>query len=181
MAKFLNEGLSFDSMEILFVCEGNIFRSTMAEALFNRIIDDAGYSKEIRASSAGTIAVDGSPASPYAVFVMGKRGISLESFRARRLTPELVQRADLILTMEEKHRRYVLELVPEAVGKTHTLKTFCAQEGEIYDLRGGGFEGAEKIAQEIEDCIKASLPRIIDRVGKAKDVNRILRKVSCVQ
>jgi protein-tyrosine-phosphatase len=169
MAKFLSEGLSFDPMEILFVCEGNIFRSTMAEALFNRIIDDAGHSKDMHASSAGIIAVDGSPASPYAVFVMGKRGISLESFRARRLTPELVQKADLILTMEEKHRRYVLELVPEAVGKTYTLKAFCGREGEIYDLGGGGFDGAEKIAQEIEDCIEASLPRIIEIMGKAKD------------
>ncbi|MBO3842455.1 MAG: low molecular weight protein arginine phosphatase [Candidatus Brockarchaeota archaeon] len=156
-------------MRILFVCEGNIFRSTMAEALFNRIIEDAGYnSKDMHASSAGIIAVDGSPASPYAVFAMKKRRICLESFRARRLTPELVQRADLILTMEEKHRRYVLELAPEAWGKTYTLKAFCGREGEIYDLGGGGFDEAEKIAQEIEDCIRASLPRIIEMAGEAE-------------
>jgi protein-tyrosine-phosphatase len=153
-------------MEILFVCEGNTFRSAMAEVLFNKIVRDAGYDKYVRALSAGVAAVEGSPPSPYAIYAMKKRGISLEGFHSRRLTPELIRRVDLILTMEEKHRRYVLELAPEASSKTFTLKAFCGQDGEIYDLRGGGFEGAERIAQEIENCIKIILPKIIELVEK---------------
>ncbi|MGQ9691502.1 MAG: arsenate reductase/protein-tyrosine-phosphatase family protein [Thermoproteota archaeon] len=149
-------------MNILFVCDGNIFRSLMAEALFKMVIEKEGLSnKDIGVSSAGIIATDGDPPSPYAIFAMKKMGIDLGGFRSKQLTPELIAKADLILTMEERQRRYVLEFAPEAVGKTYTLKAFYGQKGEIYDLKGGGFEGAEKIAREIEECIKTVLSKIL--------------------
>lgn len=133
----------------------------MAEALFKGVVEKEGLSnKDIEVSSAGIIANDGDPPSPYAIFAMKKIGINLESFHSKRLTPELIAKADLILTMEGRQRHYILELVPEAVGKTYTLKAFCGQEGEIYDLKEGGFEGAEKIAREIEGCVKIVLRKI---------------------
>lgn len=42
------------TVKILFVCLGNICRSPMAEAVFQKMVDDAGLSKVIEVDSAGT-------------------------------------------------------------------------------------------------------------------------------
>lgn len=41
-------------IHVLFVCLGNICRSPMAEAVFQKIVDDAGLSDQIAVDSAGT-------------------------------------------------------------------------------------------------------------------------------
>jgi len=42
------------TINVLFVCLGNICRSPMAEAIFQQLVDDAGLNEQIRVDSAGT-------------------------------------------------------------------------------------------------------------------------------
>ncbi|MCP4424756.1 MAG: low molecular weight phosphotyrosine protein phosphatase [Chloroflexi bacterium] len=42
------------TVQVLFVCLGNICRSPMAEAVFQKMVDDAGLSAQISVDSAGT-------------------------------------------------------------------------------------------------------------------------------
>ena len=42
------------TIHVLFVCLGNICRSPMAEAVFQKMVDDAGLSDQIAVDSAGT-------------------------------------------------------------------------------------------------------------------------------
>ncbi len=42
------------TVRVLFVCLGNICRSPMAEAVFQKMVDDAGLSDKIKVDSAGT-------------------------------------------------------------------------------------------------------------------------------
>lgn len=42
------------TVRVLFVCLGNICRSPMAEAVFQKMVDEAGLSHEIEVDSAGT-------------------------------------------------------------------------------------------------------------------------------
>jgi protein-tyrosine phosphatase len=42
------------SVKVIFVCLGNICRSPMAEAVFQKMVDEAGLSDEIMVDSAGT-------------------------------------------------------------------------------------------------------------------------------
>lgn len=74
---------------ILFVCVENAGRSQMAEAFAEKL--------GLTASSAGT--VPASKVSPIVVEVMKEKGIDLSSKMPRILTPEMISRASLVVTM----------------------------------------------------------------------------------
>jgi arsenate reductase len=78
---------------VLFACVHNAGRSQMAAAFFNQLADPA----RARATSAGT-----DPALRVHELVaqcMREVGIELEGVRPTRLTPEIAQSADLLVTM----------------------------------------------------------------------------------
>jgi len=101
---------------ILVVCIGNICRSPMAEALL-RLRAPAG----LHIHSAGIGALVGEPADPVSVRLMQDRAIDITAHRARQLTAMMVQQAELILVMEEKHMQHIHSLSPPAHGKVHCL------------------------------------------------------------
>jgi len=73
-------------VRVLFVCLGNICRSPMAEAIFQRLVDDAGLTGEVQVDSAGTSAYHvGEQAHPGTRRVLARHGIQY-SGRARQLT-----------------------------------------------------------------------------------------------
>ena len=75
--------------KILFVCVENAGRSQMAEAFAKQ--------RGISAMSAGT--VPASPVNPLVSGVMKERGIDLSSSHPKMLTIEMVNDADLVVTM----------------------------------------------------------------------------------
>jgi protein-tyrosine-phosphatase len=77
---------------VLFVCVGNTGRSQMAEAFFNHLAKG-----KARAMSAGT-----NPASiidPTVVQVMKEVDIDISSNRPKKLTLEILNQADKVITM----------------------------------------------------------------------------------
>jgi protein-tyrosine-phosphatase len=78
----------------LFVCLHNAGRSQMSAALFERA---AGGRH--RALSAGTLADPDGRVHPEVLDVMRELGIDLADRRPRRLTDELAQQADVVVTM----------------------------------------------------------------------------------
>ncbi|MCA9866536.1 MAG: low molecular weight phosphotyrosine protein phosphatase [Anaerolineae bacterium] len=76
------------TVRVLFVCLGNICRSPMAEAVFQKLVDDAGLTHEICVDSAGTSAYHvGEQAHPGTRRVLAGHGIHYEG-RARQIRPE---------------------------------------------------------------------------------------------
>ena len=88
------------------VCTANQCRSPMAEALARRIAERDGL--PIVASSAGTDAADGIPATVGAVRAMRRLGLDLDSHLSRNVKTVDVGGIDLVVCME---RRHVLDLV----------------------------------------------------------------------
>lgn len=111
---------------ILFVCAGNTCRSPMAEGLCRSLLCKFQLQGEAEAASAGLQAMDGEQANHEAVRVMKKRGIDLSGHRASCLTSDRVQRAGLILVMEERQKQCLLERFPEAAGKVSVVKEYAA-------------------------------------------------------
>jgi arsenate reductase (thioredoxin) len=79
---------------VLFVCLHNAGRSQMSRALFEREAEGRHS-----AESAGSIAEPGGQVHPEVVEVMAELGIDLSGVRPQRLTTELAERADLVVTM----------------------------------------------------------------------------------
>lgn len=107
---------------ILVICTGNVCRSPIAEgmlraALEARLGDDAPL-----VASAGTAGWEGSGAMPESVAAAAGHGVDISGHAARRLRPEHARAADLVLAMAGEHREEVARAVPEAAGRTFTLK-----------------------------------------------------------
>ncbi len=146
---------------ILFVCTGNICRSPLAAALLQRALAQRGIDG-LEVASAGTGAWDGAPVSEGAYLVGLERGLDLSAHRARLLTRELVDQADLILTMARHHRARVDELGGEA--RVFVLGEYAGREGdaaEVSDPFGGDLEVYRDTCVELEALIDAAVERIV--------------------
>jgi arsenate reductase (thioredoxin) len=79
---------------VLFVCLHNAGRSQISRALFERA---AGG--EHTSESAGSVADPDGQLHPEVIEVMGELGIDLSRRRPRRLTRDLAEQADVVVTM----------------------------------------------------------------------------------
>jgi len=115
---------------VLFVCTANVNRSPMAAALLVHHLAEARIPALI--ASAGLLE-GGRPASSESVAVLKARGIDLSRHRSRRISPQLVAEADLILGMERRHVRAAVMLDADAATRSFALKDLIRRALE----RGG--------------------------------------------
>lgn len=142
--------------KLIFVCTGNTCRSPMAEGLLKHLLgSDCGW--EI--SSAGVCAANGWPPGENAVAALREKGIDISRQRSKTLTPDLIEAADLLVTMTRGHRDAILAVSPESEGKVFLLKSFgvaqCA--ADIYDPVGEALD----VYRRVRDEIDAALPDLI--------------------
>lgn len=135
--------------EIVFVCTGNTCRSPMAEGIFNSLPDKGYFS-----TSAGIYAADGNRASGNAVLAMMDMKIDIRNHRARALTPEILECADLVLTMTKNHKEAILSAFPQFSHKVKTLAEFAQTTGDVSDPYSGDIEIYRSCADEIREHIE---------------------------
>jgi len=107
---------------VLFVCTANICRSAYAEVVARHL---AGPDSSFEFDSAGIFAAEGEPMDPPMAAEALLRGADPDSHRSKRLTLDLVDDANLILTAETVHRSRILEDRPLAMSKAFTLGQFA--------------------------------------------------------
>jgi protein-tyrosine-phosphatase len=148
---------------ILFVCTGNTCRSPMAACLFQAL---AGEPFSGQSCSAGLLAGAGQPASPEAIRAMAERGLSLQSHRARQLSPALVQEAAVILTMTRVHKTEVAGRFPGCEGKLFTLGEYIGEPNrDIADPFGMPQETYRLVANQLADIILCVIERMQRECG----------------
>lgn len=146
------------SSMMLFVCTGNTCRSPMAEglaklALAKRLgcsveqLEDQGCLVE----SAGVAASMGGRAAAEASATMQVYGYDLSGHVSQPLTPQLVQRADVIYTMTAAHREVVAAQYPEADSRIHLLRS---DGRDVADPIGAPLDVYRQCAEQLKSAIE---------------------------
>ena len=141
--------------KILVVCVGNICRSPTAELLLRNALAPA----DISVTSAGLSARVGEGVEASARQVLQDHGHNPEGFKARQLTPDIVNESDLILVMEKQHVNQVLKIASHARGKVFLLGKWQS-EREIQDPYRQGKAAFIHAHALIEDAVSAWAQRL---------------------
>jgi len=154
-------------VKILFVCMGNICRSPTAEGVFRKLVVDEGLSHAIEIDSAGTHAYHiGSKPDARSQAAAQKRGIDLNSQRARKVNDLDFEMFDYILPMDRENYSNLIEQCPTHLEKKLQLFLEFASgfnEMEVPDPYYGGNQGFERVLDMVEEASKGLLWHIKTR------------------
>ena len=129
---------------LLIVCVGNICRSPMAEYLLRAEFERDG----LKVHSAGLGALVAAPAHAVAQELLAAKGIDMSAHRAKQLNAQMINEADLVLTMESWHNSSVVKLSPLVQGRVYRIGEF--QAFDVADPYRGSHEEFVHSLNEIE-------------------------------
>jgi protein-tyrosine-phosphatase len=171
-------------LRVLFVCTANVCRSAFAEVMTGQRTDPGA----LEVGSAGINGWRRHPVERYMADQLIRRGLDPSPFRSRRLQPEMIDSADVVLTMEASQCRLILELRPGAVGRTFSLGQFARgaaglqedraseppltavglrqpearDEDDVVDPYGRGPAAAQQAADRIERLLASVVPVLLE-------------------
>lgn len=120
---------------ILFVCHGNICRSTMAQCVMQHIVDERGLSGRFTIDSAATTNEEiGMPIYPPARDKLKLEGVPIVPHRARRIQAGEHAGWDYIVCMDEENVRHLRRILgPENMGKVRKLLSYAGINRDVAD------------------------------------------------
>ncbi len=155
---------------VLVVCHANTARSVMAQKLIERMLAERGLADRLHVSSAGvwTYARDGMIPSLDARLALKEVGIHLAedgmTSTALRDHPEVLEAADLVVTMTAEQTALVHALANGRGVDVVTLSELAGETGEIADPAGQGEEAFRAARDEIMRCLGLGFDRLLARV-----------------
>ncbi len=109
-------------IKILFLCHGNICRSTMGQYILQDMLNRKGLGERFLVDSAAVSREElGNPIYPPARRELERWGVPVGNHRARQVTMEDYREFDRIYYMDESNRRYLSGLLPRDPEKIRKL------------------------------------------------------------
>ena len=147
-------------MKILVVCTGNTCRSPMAEGILKDL--GAKNNLDIRVKSAGIMAFDGDSPSNNAVMALKNIGIDIRDYKASLVRENLVDEADIILTMTDSHKERIIRNFPNAKNKVFLYNEYAyGKYTDISDPFGGNINTYQITRDEIYKASEAIIERLV--------------------
>ncbi|WLI88915.1 hypothetical protein Q4S45_19760 [Massilia sp. R2A-15] len=155
------------SITILFVCQGNINRSSYAEIRARQLFaDNAG---RFTFTSAGMLPRNRRPSSPEAVKIAAKHGVDMVRHQSRHATRASLDQADLVIAFDETNLRYITARYPDLATQICLLSELDPRQGAatvIADPEGSSVAVFDAVFQTIDTCL-LELARIAQPVERA--------------
>ncbi|MFX0175443.1 MAG: hypothetical protein ACFE85_04330 [Candidatus Hodarchaeota archaeon] len=147
---------NFPYKNILVVCSVNTARSPMTVGFLKNIFLKAGLNVNIYSGGIASHAREGMLISMDAKLAMKEVGITLPDDSLSidlKKRHGLIKKADLILTLTEKHKRELIKYIENNSQDIFTLKEFAGEKGDIKDPSMKGLEGFRVARDEIFQCL----------------------------
>ena len=150
---------------ILFVCLGNICRSSSAEGVMKQLIEQAGREDEFIIDSAGILSYhQGELPDSRMRAHAARRGYDL-THRSRPVCTDDFYDFDLIIGMDDRNIDDLKDRAPsvEAWKKIHRMTEYCTKfthADHVPDPYYGGAEGFEYVLDVLEDACAGLLEMV---------------------
>lgn len=151
--------------KILFVCLGNICRSSSAEGVMKQLIEQAGREDEFIIDSAGILSYhQGELPDSRMRAHAARRGYDL-THRSRPVCTDDFYDFDLIIGMDDRNIDDLKDCAPsvEAWKKIHRMTEYCTKfthADHVPDPYYGGAEGFEYVLDVLEDACAGLLEMV---------------------
>jgi protein-tyrosine phosphatase len=160
-----------NSVQVLFVCMGNICRSPTAHGVFRKLVLEQGLGERITIDSAGTHAYHvGSPPDKRSRETALRRGVDLADLVARRVEEDDFGRFDYIVAMDQDNFISLSSICPDAfVDRIHMLMDFAdgMRTREVPDPYYGGPSGFERVF----DLVQAGSEGLLEDIKRRHQID----------
>lgn len=127
----------------------------MAEVIARRLLSDLGLT-DIELNSAGTLEIEGRPASESSVRAVAEIGLDLSDHRSQGLVGCGIEEADLVFVMGPEHEHFIRARFPQKEISICRLWEYTKQPGRlsrIDDPIGQPFERYVSCREDIRECL----------------------------
>jgi protein-tyrosine-phosphatase len=131
-------------MKVLFVCRGNVGRSQMISALFNKYSDLGMHSAGIKVHENEGQKIKDIPIAEPVIRFMKREGINVEENVRRQLTPQMIEEYDNVVIIAPEEESF-----PEYLINAKNVEFW-----DISDPKGMNDENYEKIIFQIKEKLK---------------------------
>ena len=122
-------------VNILFICHGNICRSTMAEFYMKHIVNNAGLSDSIYIESSATSREEIENDTHYGTKQkLDEMGVPYTRHKARQVTMEDYHNFDYLIIMDENNGRNLKRIIGNDIdSKVYKAMSFVGESSDVKD------------------------------------------------
>ncbi|MDQ2075610.1 low molecular weight protein-tyrosine-phosphatase [Marinimicrobium sp. ABcell2] len=152
------------TINVMFVCLGNICRSPTAHGIFQHKVEQAGLADQIYIESSGTGGWHvGKAPDPRTLSAASRRGYDFSALRAQQVTEQDFQRFDYILAMDEVNLEDLRRMAPaDFSGHLGLFLNFGNRRDyrEVPDPYYGGGDGFNLVLDLVESAAEGLLDHL---------------------